>query len=356
MPFRIVLIAALLAQIAAAVLALRLNFRYRVYSAWFLISAAAFTMAILRFSTLMDFWTEPPTIQGNLVLWASTLTSLLGSLFLFAGLALIEPFFQAIGRAQDTLQREHQRLQSVMEDTEEELRLARSIQHNLLPKEPPPAPGLEVAGDSQAAEWTSGDYYDYVPLQNGGTAFIIADVSGHGLGPAMLASAARASIRALARTFDDVGELLTQTNAAVSDAVSGRGFITAFVAVIHPETRELHYAAAGHNAYLLRAHGARQILSTDGPPLGVIPDVSLTRHRELPLESGDILILVTDGILETADSDGHLFGEDRLFENVAQHQCSSAEEILAGLFSAAHDFGGHKPQSDDNTAVVIKVA
>ena len=355
MPYKFVLIAALVAQIVAAGLAFRLNLRYRVYSAWLLISAAAFTMAALRFSTLMDLWTEPPTIEGNLLLWARTLTSLLGSLFLVAGLALIEPFFQQLARSQDSLQREHRKLQSVMQETEAELRLARSIQQNLLPKSSPSTGGLEVAGNSQPAEWTSGDYYDYVPLQDGTTAFIIADVSGHGLGPAMLASSVRASIRALARTLDDVGELLTQTNAAVSDAVSGRGFVTAFAARIDPDTCELHYAAAGHTAYLLRSDGTRQMLSTDAPPMGVLAEVRLAKHCHPALESGDILILVTDGILETTDAQGNMFGDSHLFDSVAQLHSSCAAEIVVGLFAAAHQFGGRKPQRDDNTAVIIKV-
>ena len=106
---------------------------------------------------------------------------------------------------------------------------------------------------------------------------------------------------------------------------------------------------------MLRSNGTRQTLSTDAPPLGVVPDVRLTRHRQPPLEPGDILILVTDGILETTDPDGNMFGEDRLFENVTSGQDSSAAEIVVGLLSAARRFGGHRPQRDDNTAVIIKV-
>ncbi len=354
MAFKIVLMLGVMAQIAAAVLALRLNFRYRIYSAWVLISAAAFAMAILRVTRLIEIWHLEPTIHDDSLLWTNTISWLMVSVFLLAGLALVDPFFQALEKTHETTRLERERLQSDLMETESELRLARQIQRDLLPKSPPDLPGLEIAALCEPAEWTSGDFFDYVTLENGEVAFIVADACGHGLGPALLTSSARASIRGVAKTVHDVGPLLTLANTAVYDPDSSR-FVTAFAATIGTQDRVLAYAGAGQPAFLLRADGARQTLMPEAPPLGVNAEISLPTQRELTLESGDILILVTDGILETADSNFTMFGQERLFDSVEKHRTQCPATIVKRLFDAAHEFAGRRPQADDTTAVLIKV-
>src|SRR5690606_10279451 len=116
-------------------------------------------------------------------------------------------------------------------------------------------PHVDIHGVSQPAEWTSGDYFDYLVLRSGLTAVVIADVCGHGIGPALLMSSTRASLRGLAPTLDDVGALLTHGNSAVADCVSPSEFVTLFAACYEAATRSLHYAGAGHVAYLLRNDG-----------------------------------------------------------------------------------------------------
>ncbi len=348
------LILAALAQLLAAGLALRINFRYRIYSAWFLLSAAASVGAILRLTTLSEVWTQTPTLFENYDLWLSTVAALLASILLLGGMALIEPFFVRISEAEKSLRQEHRKLATIVRATEEELKLAQRIQRRLLPATAVKLPGLDIAGQSQAAEWTSGDYFDYLPLSNGQTVVVIADVCGHGIGPALLMSSTRASLRGLSPTLDDVGELLTHGNRAVVDCVTPSEFVTLFAAHYEPNDRTLCYAGAGHVAYFLRCDGSSQLLEADVPPLGVLPDMTVPTRKLTSIHAGEILILVTDGILETRNTHDEMFGEDRLLSTVLELRQQPAARIVQGLIHAATDFTGQTEQQDDITVVIMK--
>lgn len=354
MAFKIALLAAFVVQVAASILALRLNFRYRIYSAWFFVSAAMVVGAILRLTTLSENWLEPPTFEEHWVQWASAFVSLLASIMLLAGMSFIEPFFKQMAETHQTLRSEHEHLETLVKETEEELRLAQRIQRQLLPSSVPALPHMEIFGHSDPAVWTSGDYFDYLTLKDGSTAIVVADVSGHGLGPALLMSSTRASFRGIAPTTCDVGELLTNGNKAVADAVSERDFVTALAVQYDCDTRTLRYAAAGHVAYLLRASEVQELLPADAPPLGIVNELQVNTSTCDGIEAGDILVLVTDGILETTNDDGDMFGEASLFSTVKQQRSEPASVIVSALLTAASDFAGKQPQHDDITAVVVK--
>ena len=354
MGFKIVMIMALLAQAFAALLALRLNLRYRIYSAWLFISASAAIGAVMMLSTLLDIWRQSPSIETDWPLWTTTHAALLASGLLLAGMALIEPFFQQISRAQEALQREHRRLSTRVKATEDELRIARQIQQSFLPPVCPSFDRVDVHGASEPADWTSGDYFDYMTLAGGGNVFLIADVCGHGLGPALLMMSTRATIRALAPAVSEVGELLTSANAALGDLVADGRFVTAFAAGYDPDYRRLAFAAAGHSAYLQGADGSRHVVEGDSAPLGVLPHSPVRTQFQTEVASGDMLVLVTDGILENTNSAGEVFGEERLLDTVAEHGHLEAEAIVTELFQAVRTFSDNEPQHDDITAIVAK--
>ncbi|MCO6457442.1 MAG: PP2C family protein-serine/threonine phosphatase [Pirellulaceae bacterium] len=355
MASKAVLIASVVAQILAAALALRLNRRYPAPAAWLFISGAALVMAVLHMATLYDIWHTATVPQEQLLVWTRSLASLLISILLLAGMALIEPLFRQISQAQRILEREREQLASQVRETEDEMRVARKIQRDLLPRAAPDLPGFDLAGESRSAVWTSGDYFDYVPFPCGDLGLIVADASGHGTGPALLMSSTRGLIRALARTYGDVGELLTQANRAVAADVQDGRFVTAFLARLNPATGEIRYAGAGHAGLLLHADGSRQILEPDSPPLGAASDAVVTVRRLDPLVPGDVLILVTDGLLETQSARGEQFGTQRLLDVADAHRQQSAAGILQAIFSAARKFSDDGPQHDDMTAIVLKV-
>ncbi|QDT51088.1 Phosphoserine phosphatase RsbU [Symmachiella dynata] len=355
MAVKFVLILSVIAQLTAAGLALRLNQLYRRRSAWIFISAAAIVMTIGRATSLVSTWGERlADAEADAAFWTESLIGLLVSILLVAGIALIEPLFVELHKAEALLRRDKKRLEQVVRRNEDELRIARQIQENLFPDEPPDIKDYDVAGASKPAEWASGDYFDYIPMHDGSHIVVVADVSGHGIGPALLMSETRAFLRSLAQTRNDIGEILTLANHAVAQDVEEGRFVTIFMARLESESSSTTYTSAGHNAYLLRANGEGQVLSPTGIALGIDENAVMNNSQPIQLERGDLMLLVTDGILETTDAEGTLFGEERLFEVARQSRDGSAFEVVESIFKAADDFSASSTQKDDNTAVVVK--
>ncbi len=197
------------------------------------------------------------------------------------------------------------------------LRIARDVQQKLFPVAPPASPDFELAGASHPAEVTGGDYYDYIPLADGAIGVAVGDVCGHGIGPALLMAATRAYLRALALTNTRVGDILTLANRALAADVDEGRFVTLIMARLDPATRTLVYANAGHPpGYVLRQDGSiRSILSSTGVPLGIIDDADFPEAAAVALEPGDLVLLLTDGIIEAV-------GPDRSSASIARSRSS----------------------------------
>jgi len=353
--FKIVLILSIFLHILAAVLALRLNVRYRWKSAWVLISGATTLMAIQRFAELMVTRNDSLPVAQNIALWTASLMAVTIAILLVGGMALIEPLFLEFVRKEALLSSKNQRLEQAVQDTEEQLQLARDIQRRLLPHKPPGVDGFDIAADSVPAEWTSGDYFDYLQFPDGRLLLVVADVSGHGLGPALLMSDTRASLRAFSLSERDPGRILTQVNQAIYADVEAGRFVTAFLALIDPQTKSMVYCGAGHNAYIFENDGDPQSLNGCGPPLGIVKDFEFETSEEVQLHAGQLVLLATDGVVETENSQSELFGIERIVSTIHQARQQPATSIVATLFNAANDFGDG-PQQDDNTAIVMKVS
>lgn len=238
----------------------------------------------------------------------------------------------------------------------EEIRLARQIQQKLFPVAPLPLAGFDVSGASYPAEATGGDYFDYIPMRDGGLGVVIGDVSGHGFGPALLMAELRAYLRALLLTRADVGEIIGLLNRALADDAPEGRFATLFLARLDPITRSLVYASAGHTpGYILRPTGeVKSILPSTGMPLAVLPDRGYPTIAVPPLEPGELLLLLTDGLAEAHGPDYKLFGIPRILEVVRAHQDQPARTIVDTLYGVVRDFCGALTQLDDITAIVIK--
>ena len=244
-----------------------------------------------------------------------------------------------------------------LRENQEQFQVAREIQQRLFPKAPPALPGFDIAGVSYPADATGGDYFDYLPMLHGRVGLIIADVTGHGIGPALLMAETRAYLRTLAANRDDLGEILTIANRILAEDIGEERYVTLFFGEIDPATRGFRYASAGHpTGYVLAADGQiKHLLKRTAVPLGLNPHAQFKGAIDVPLQSGDLILLLTDGIEEACAADETFFGVERLLNVVRQNRERPAKEILDALYHAVREFSQPAPQLDDVTAIVIKV-
>jgi len=205
--------------------------------------------------------------------------------------------------------------------TAAELRIARTIQQKLFPSQTHQLPGLEsgrrfgfdLGGASYPADAVGGDYYDFLSLPDGSLGIAIGDVSGHGIGPALLMAEVRALLRAFAQTEADVSKILGLSNRVLASDIDGDRFVTLLLVKLDPGNHTLVYASAGHETgYLLDASGAvKEALGSTSIPLGIRTNMEFPASSPIPLQPGDLLLLLTDGITETCSPDGAVFGSER---------------------------------------------
>jgi len=253
---------------------------------------------------------------------------------------------------------ERKRAERELRENQEQFRVAREIQQRLFPKSAPDCPGFDIAGASFPAEATGGDYFDYLPMLHDRLGVVVGDVTGHGVGPALLMAETRAYLRVLAGRREDVGEILTRANSILAEDVGSERFITLFLGRIDPATRTFTYASAGHPAgYIFDAQGViKSTLKRTGIPLGMKADTQYSSAPENKLASGDLVLLLSDGIEETSGPNDELFGVERILEVVRSRRTKSAHDIVEALYEATRAHANHAPQIDDITAIVVKVS
>lgn len=235
----------------------------------------------------------------------------------------------------------------------DELEVARELQANLLPQRMPAVPGYAFAHSYRTANEVGGDYYDVTPLPDGRVALVVADASGHGMAAGLVMAIANATLKTaldLDPSPERVAALLNRTLCRTGDR---RTFLSAFYALLTPETGHLEYFCAGHPFPLLRrADGKVEELGCGGLPLG-LRDPLVVTSRTATLEPGDLLLFYTDGLVEAVDPQmREAFGFERL---------TALLEIGGGASQAVHDrilgdfqrHVGPEPLRDDLTLLVI---
>jgi serine phosphatase RsbU (regulator of sigma subunit) len=243
---------------------------------------------------------------------------------------------------------------------QEQLRVAGEIQRGMLPHEPPRLAGFDIAGMCLPAAETGGDFFDYIEAADGSLGVALGDVSGHGLGPAILASETRAYLRAFAQMNESPGQILVRANRLLCEDTEGIRFVTLVLARLRPGASEVCLAAAGHRVFLIQAEGGCQPIDSMQPPLGLMVNLISGLENSIPLQAGNLLLMMTDGISECCrgprTGPGHLamYGYDRAARLVADARRLPAAEILRRLFDSVCRFMGPTSQDDDMTAVVIR--
>ncbi len=237
------------------------------------------------------------------------------------------------------------------------LRLARRIQTQFLPNELPEVAGYELAAWWEPADVVSGDYYDVVQREDGRLTLIVADVSGHGIGPSLLMASLQAMFRVLVRTCADPQRCLQMLELSIQSNLEEGRFITAVLATIDPATHRLTYANAGHGPswHIAADTGTITPLEATQMPIGF--GSAQEEALEAPprtIAPGDMLLLGTDGLLEVRNSAGEVFGRARLERVLVEHRHLPAARILDRLREAIRHFAADPPPPDDITALVVK--
>jgi serine phosphatase RsbU (regulator of sigma subunit) len=234
-----------------------------------------------------------------------------------------------------------------------ELEIAIEIQTGLFPSEIPDVQGYDISAFNRPCTEVGGDYYDVVPAGEN-TGMAIADVSGKGIGAAMLMSSLQALLRLRAAEGIDPSQLVGKLNSDLISRVGEGRFITLFYLILDPVAHKIRYSNAGHNPPMLRrTSGEISCLEVSGMPLGILPEIAYGTS-EAELGPGDVLILYSDGITECMNGDGDMFGEERLEEVLAATASEDAQGIRGAIFSAVDQFRQDRPYSDDMTLIVLK--
>jgi sigma-B regulation protein RsbU (phosphoserine phosphatase) len=241
-----------------------------------------------------------------------------------------------------------------------DLEIAREIQAWLVPSTPPMIPDAEVAFFTRAQNSVAGDYYDaFYPAADassgGKLMLVMADVAGKSVPAALLMATLQASLRTIASEGLPLTQLATRLNHyACAHSLGGQRFTTAVLAEFDPATRRLAYVNAGHNSPVIRrANASTERLESAALPLGITPEATFPSF-EVALETGDTLVLFTDGVVEAFNAAGEEFSDNRWLNIIRGLPNLNAQQTLQFLMKSVEDFVGATRQSDDITCLVLR--
>ncbi|HEY8561557.1 MAG TPA: SpoIIE family protein phosphatase [Pyrinomonadaceae bacterium] len=240
------------------------------------------------------------------------------------------------------------------ERMERELELATEIQQRFQPSAPPVMEGYEFQGISFSCYEIGGDYYDFIRSHDKKMLIALGDVSGKGTAAALLMSSLHAAIHAQVAAKSSLPEIVKAVNEYLSENTPANRFVTLFIAELDPHEGTLRYINAGHNPPLIgRTTGAVEQLASGGFPLGIMPFAEY-EIGETRLDSGEALVVYSDGVSEAANLKGEEFGMDRLSQVINRNLAASASGLRDKVESALSSFTQTAPAGDDITLVIVK--
>jgi serine phosphatase RsbU (regulator of sigma subunit) len=239
---------------------------------------------------------------------------------------------------------------------EREYDIARSIQQSLLPSSCPQTNTFDIAGWNQPAYKTGGDFYDWQVLPSGELLIVLADVCGHGIGPAMVTTACRAYIRACFESLKDLGHTFRYVNKLLMQELPQGRFITLAACLLDPGASQIKLLSAGQGPIILWSPSTKEMSSflPNDMPLGISDDIHFDNPYKINLKNDDTLIFLTDGIFEWQNSAGESFGLKRLYDSIKMSGTLSSQELISWLYSDVAEFAQGEKQLDDVTIVTIR--
>lgn len=261
----------------------------------------------------------------------------------------------SLSRARKTIQIQRDKLKQSLD-------LAMEVQQNLLPQASPAVSWLDIAGESRYCDTTGGDYFDFIPHGNGSADDLyitVGDVSGHGISSALLMASVRATLRLRASQTDNLGHIVTDVNRFFCHDVGKTDghFMTLFLCDIDPKNRTIRWIRAGHDPAILYdpERDVFSELSGEGNlPIGIF-ETEIYTTMTASVCNGQIIVIGTDGIWESTNIDGEMFGKERLKELIRINHGKPASAILHAVFEAVGLFCHPLSSTDDQTLIVIKL-
>jgi serine phosphatase RsbU (regulator of sigma subunit) len=234
---------------------------------------------------------------------------------------------------------------------DEEMKMASQIQAKILPRRVPIIEGFEVQGFFLPCYETGGDYYQY--FENDGTQYLVLmDVSGKGVGAAMVAHSVHAFLSLQIPHFESLVDLAASLNNFLYSTFAGQKYATGVIISISSD-RALKYLSAGHTPILKAGHKGSSRINPTGPPLGLIPETSFEQER-LAMESGDLVCVYSDGYSEAFDANENEFGVDRLENALCDLHQLDMPAVVWGMNDTVDIFKGEMPDQDDRTLMLVR--
>jgi phosphoserine phosphatase RsbU/P len=235
-----------------------------------------------------------------------------------------------------------------------EMKIAREIQHQLMPEELPRLKAIALAVRFKPVAHLGGDLYDFIQYDDGRLAIVVGDVAGKGAPAALYGALSSGIIRTRAGRKYPPGQMLELVNKTLYQRPIESQYIALTFAIYDPRERKITMANSGLPYPLLVRDGQTRFLDLSGIPLGLFPE-SKYHELELPLESGDILVFYSDGMVEIRNEAGDDFGLKRLAEVARHHALGTVEDIAGAIDKAVEEFAGRADPFDDRTMIVVKV-
>lgn len=239
-----------------------------------------------------------------------------------------------------------------------EFKVARDMQAQMLPKAFPEIAGIQMSAKSIPAREVGGDFYDFLTLNQSKLGVVIGDVSGHGISAAMVMTAAMSAIRFASEERERTDEVLNLANARLLKDTQKNMFVALFYGILDPGTRRLFYSNAGQPYPMLCRGGEVSFLpqsnQADRFPLGIVKS-TLYEQMTFDLQSGDILVFYTDGIVDAMNADGEAYGFERLSASIRRHAHLAPRRLLDRLVEDMEAYCGRSNSDDDVTLVVVQV-
>jgi len=238
-------------------------------------------------------------------------------------------------------------------EMEEELRIARTVQEFFSPRKSLVTASFRMAGANFPSLQVSGDYYDFFPSMNRLIAFAIADVAGKGVPASLLMASFRAILRTMAPYTATARQIAVRANQILLETVRPGDFVTAFIGVLDPDTGEVSYCNAGHNAPIVMApDGSYRLLEVGGPVLGILRDAQWSEGRFRLTD--EVLVCYTDGATEARNAAEEWYGEERFIQSVRQNLALMPYRLCTALYASVRQFTGSAKHDDDTTYLAIR--